>query len=160
MQRTKRKQNISASDSVTRSEPFSAVVRKGADGNNKLHVLSERWYAYALNKRFKDGEKVTLELHTRRSKRTVQQNKFYWGVYLPLIAEETGEKNLDRLHELFKGMFLTEGVVDVLGKKVRMKKSTTELGKMEFCEYIMAIEGETGVEAPPTENYGLEALTK
>ena len=43
-------------------------------------------------------------------------------------------------------------------KKVRKKKSTTELGVGEFCEFIMNIEAETGVAAPPTENYNLAPL--
>jgi hypothetical protein len=85
----------------------------------------------------------------------VAQNNYLWGVYYPLIAQETGESNIDRLHELFKGLFLTEGVVEVLGKKVRMKKSTTELGRGEFSQFILDIETETGIMAPPTENYGL-----
>ncbi len=106
----------------------------------------------------KVDEEVTLVIHNKKPKRTEQQNRYYWGVYLPLIAEETGEHDLDRLHELFKGKFLTQGVVEVLGEKVRMKKSTTELAIQEFSAYIMDIEALTGVKAPPTESYGLESL--
>ena len=105
-----------------------------------------------------DGEKVTLEVHNRKAKRTEAQNRYYFGVYLPLIGKETGEHNIDRLHALFSGKFLTEMVVEVLGEKTRLKKSTTELGVGEFCEYIMNIESETGVAAPPTENYDLAPL--
>ncbi len=145
------------SDSITRSEPFAATIRKGSDGHNTLVVKSKTYYAHRLNK-FKDGTEVTLEVHTRKPKRSDQQNRYYWGVYLPLIANETGERNLDRLHTLFKGKFLTEAIVEVLGDKVRMTKSTTDLGVGEFCQYIMDIEAETGVAAPPTENYELAPL--
>lgn len=146
--------------SITRSQPFAAVIRKSKiDGSASLIVTSKRWYAHNLNK-FKDDEQVTLEIHNRKPKRTDQQNRYMWGVYYPLIAKETGETSIDRLHELFKGMFLTEGVVTVLGKPVRMKKSTTDLGVGEFCEYIMAIEAETGIAAPPTENYELAPLIR
>lgn len=149
-----------ASDSitVTRSQPFAAVIRKSkVDGKSTLVVKSPTWYHHSLNK-FKDGEEVTLEVHTRKPKRTEQQNRYYWGVYLPLIAKETGEGDLDALHELFKGKFLAEGIVEVLGQKVRKKKSTTELGVAEFSEFVMNIEAETGVAAPPTENYNLVPL--
>lgn len=147
-----------SNSSVTRSEPFSAVIRKSKiDGKPTLVVRSQRWYQHQLGK-FKDGTEVTLEVHTRKPKRTEQQNRYYWGVYLPLISKETGEADLDALHELFKGKFLAEGVVEVLGEKVRKKKSTTELGVGEFCEYIMNIEALTQVAAPPTENYGLAPL--
>lgn len=146
------------SASVTRTQPFAAVIRASkVDGKKALVVESKMWYQHQLNK-FPDGTKVTLEVHTRKAKRTEQQNRYYWGVYLPLIAKETGEGDLDALHELFKGKFLSEGVVEVLGQKVRKKKSTTELGVGEFCEFIMNIESETQVAAPPTENWELAPL--
>jgi hypothetical protein len=156
MPRPKR-EKPSKPDTVTRTQTFAGVIRKGPDGQKKLVVKSQRWYQYQINK-FKDGEQVTLEVHNRKPKRTLAQNAYYWGVYLPKVAEETGEKDLDRLHELFKGKFLTQGVVEVLGEKVRMKKSTTELSIGDFTEYIMAIETDTGVKAPPTENYDLPPL--
>lgn len=142
---------------ITRTKTFAGVIRKGIDGYNTLIIKSQRWYKYQLQK-FKDGENVTLEVHNRKSKRTEQQNKYYWGVYLPLVSKETNEPDLDRLHELFKGKFLTEGIFEVLGEKVRIKRSTTELGVGEFCQYILDIEHLTEVEAPPTENYELAPL--
>ena len=84
---------------------------------------------------------------------SVYQNNFYWGVYLPLIAKETGEHNIERLHKLFSGKFLTLEIIEVLGEKVRMVKSTAKLSKLEFGEYIMNIEAETGIQAPSTEGY-------
>lgn len=146
------------SQSITRSQPFSAkIVKSKVDGRSTLIVTSKMWYGHQLNK-FQDGEVVTLEIHNRRPKRTDQQNRYYWGVYLPIIAKETGESDLDALHELFKGKFLTEGIVEVLGEKVRKKKSTTELGVGEFCQFILDIEVFTGIEAPPTENWELAPL--
>lgn len=154
------KQKTKGSLSITYSDPFAAVVeRKPNERYNSLKILSTTFYHHQLNK-FKPGTKVTLEVHTRKAKRTDQQNRYYWGVYLPLIAKETGNHNLDALHALFTSLFLTEKIVEVLGKKVRIKKSTTALNVSEFCEYIMNIEAETGVEAPPTENWELAPLRK
>lgn len=144
--------------SITRSQPFAAVIRKSkVDGSAALIVTSKRWYQHNLNK-FQDNENVTLEIHNRRPKRTEQQNRYYWGVYLPLISQETGERDLDALHELFKGKFLSEGITEVLGEKVRKKKSTTELGVGDFCQYVLDIEELTGIAAPPTENWELAPL--
>lgn len=152
------KQKSKESLSITYSEPFTAIVeRQKGERHNSLKIQSPTFYYHQLNK-FKPGTKVTLEVHTRKAKRTDQQNRYYWGVYLPLIAKETGNHNLDALHACFTGLFLTEKVVEVLGRKVRIKKSTTALGVGEFCEYIMNIEAETGVEAPPTENWNLAPL--
>lgn len=144
-------------ESITRSEPFTATIEKSPEGKNRLAITSRVFYQHQLNK-FKPGTKVTLMLHTMRVKRTDAQNRYYWGVYLPLIAKETGNHHIEALHQLFTSLFLTEKVVEVLGRKVRVKKSTTELGVGEFCEYIMNIEAETGVEAPPTENWDLAPL--
>ena len=143
---------------ITISQPFAAVIKKmKTDHGNTLVVINPDYYKTELNK-FKDGENVTLCIHNKKPKRTEQQNRYYWGVYLPLIAKETGENNKDTLHELFKGEFLTEAIVEVLGKKVRIKKSTTDLTVFDFCQYIMNIEEMTGVPAPPTENYNLISL--
>jgi len=152
------KQKSKESLSITFSEPFAAIVeRKPNERYNSLKILSSVFYHHQLNK-FKPGTKVTLEIHTRKVKRSDQQNRYYWGVYLPLIAKETGNHNLDYLHELFRSLFLTKGVVEVMGRKVRMKKSTTELSTSEFISYIMDIEAETNIIAPPTENYLLAPL--
>ena len=146
--------------SITRSQPFAAHIGLKENGVAKALVIdSKAWFQHQLNK-FKVGESVTLEIHNRRAKRTEAQNRYYWGVFLPLVAKETGEHNVERLHALFSGKFLTEGIVEVLGQKTRLKRSTTELGVGEFCEYIMNIEAETGVEAPPTENYDLAPLAE
>ena len=145
-------------EGVTYSVSFAGVIRKGPKGKS-LIVKSPRWYHHQLQK-YKDGEEVTLMIHNRKPKRSEQQNRYYWGAFLPKVAEETGENDLDKLHELFKGKFLTKGVVEVLGEKVRLKKSTTELGVGEFTQYIMDIETLTGVSAPPTANYGLKELDR
>lgn len=128
-------------------------------GKKRIRIFHPSYYQHEINK-LQDGERITIEIHNKRTRRSVAQNAYYWGVYLPIIAKETGESNIDRLHELFKGMFLTTEVAEVLGHKVRIKKSTTDLSIGEFSDYITKIEAETGVECPPTENYGLEKITK
>lgn len=136
---------------ITDTKDFSATIQE-VDGKKILAISHRNWYDTQINK-FRVGEKVSIYVSSRRPKRSEAQNRYYWGVYLPLIAEETGERDLDRLHKLFSGKFLTTGIVEVLGEKVRLTKSTTTLSKNDFSEYIMAIEAETGVQAPPTQEY-------
>ncbi len=140
---------------ITRTESFAAKIKK-IGTQNTLIVTSQKWYHNQLNK-FKDGEQVTLEVHNRQPKRTIQQNRYYHGVYIPLISQKTGQP-IKGMHERFRGEFLTEQILTVFGKPVRIVKSTTDLGVGEFCEYIMNIEALTGIMAPPTENYGLAPL--
>jgi hypothetical protein len=134
------------------TKDFGAKVAIDEDGNNSLAINSPVWYRHQLSK-FKVGETVTLYVSNRKPKRTQQQNRYYWGVYLPMISKETGELDLDALHKLFTGKFLSNGIKEVLGEKVRMTKSSATLTISEFMEFITAIEAETGIEAPPTENY-------
>lgn len=136
---------------ITDTKDFSATIEE-VGGKKILKISHLNWFETQINK-FKEGEKVSLYVSSRRPKRSEAQNRYYWGVYLPLIANETGERDLDRLHRLFTGMFLTTGIELVLGKQVRITRSTTSLSKNDFAEYIMAIEAETGVQAPPTQEY-------
>jgi len=154
---SKKSKNKDPREKIIYTQGFAAVIKKDERGMNKLIVKSQRWYQHQLNK-FKNGENVSLMIHNEKPKRTDRQNRYLWGAFYPKIAEETGEHDLDRLHSLFTGKFLTEGVVEVLGEKVRMKKSSAILSKSEFSEFIMNIEAETGVEAPPTESWELAPL--
>lgn len=138
---------------VVETKDFAGEVVMGDDGVNKrLKITAKTWYQHQINK-FPEGMKVSIYVSNRRPKRSIQQNRYYWGVYLPLIAKETGEQDINGLHNLFSGKFLTTGISEVLGEKVRMKKSTASLSKNDFSEYIMAIEADTGIQAPPTANY-------
>lgn len=138
------------------SERFAAKIIQNKETNRKdIEFVSPKYLRHFLTKYSHVGDSITIQVTSKKTKRTDQQNRYYWGVYLPLIAEETGEEDLDRLHELFKGMFLTETIAEVLGYKVRITKSTSDLSIGDFIEYIIAIEKFTEVEAPPTENYSL-----
>lgn len=148
---------LSKKEDVTYSQSFSANIKN--IGGYELIMKSPLYFQDQLRK-FKNGEEVSLVIHNKKLKRTEQQNRYYWGVYLPLISQETRERDLNRLHELFKGKFLTEKIVEVLGEKVRLKKSTTKLSTLDFCEYILNIQDLTGVVPPSTESFGLESLKK
>ena len=136
---------------ITRTEDFAGYIEE-VNGKKTLRINSPTFYQHQINK-LKVGEKVSIYLSTKKPKRSEQQNRYYWGVYLPIISAETGEKDLQALHNLFRGKFLTTAIVEVLGEKVRLARSTTDLSVSEFIEYIMSIEALTGIEAPPTENY-------
>lgn len=92
-----------------------------------------------------EGMEVFMEINEKKVKRSGQQNSFYW-LFLSVIEQETGH-TIEELHSLFKGMFISE-IKNVLGNNVRVSKTTTELTKSEFAEYIMKIEEYTGILAP------------
>ena len=93
-----------------------------------------------------------------KPKRSIAQNNYYWGAYLPLLSRETGY-TVDELHSLFKTKFLQQRVADIEMNGERMlvpiEGSTTSLSKLEFSEYIEKVEAFTGIQSPPTAEYGL-----
>lgn len=133
---------------TTRS--FTAEIVE-ENGEKKVKLLHPLWYTTEINK-FNLGERLTVKFTTQKKSRTLTQNNYYWGVYLPRIAQETGN-DIDDLHTLFKGKFLSKAIVEVLGEKVRRVRSTTELSVPEFGEYIERIHMLTGIEPPPTDEY-------
>lgn len=140
-------------DMVVDTKDFAGkIVLNKQTGRKELKINSELWYQHQLQK-FRVGDRVSMYISSRRPKRTQQQNRYLWGAFYPEIAKQTGEQDLDKLHALFTGKFLTTSISTVLGEQVRMKKSTAELSISEFSEFITAIEALTGIMAPPTQNY-------
>ena len=119
--------------------------------NQSLVFKSE--YHKKMFKRFLgqyEDKQVYLEITEKKSKRSKDQNAYYW-LYLGIIAEDTGYTT-EELHALFSGMFLSE-IKEVMGKTVRIKKSTAKLTVGEFCEYLADISAETGIPLPDTTEY-------
>lgn len=138
---------------IVDTKDFAGVieeVQKDGRSKKRMKILSPRWYQHNINK-FKVGEKVTMYVTNRKPKRSIQQNRYLWGVYYPLIAQETGQRNIEAMHRGFAEMFLSQGETVVFGRRVYVVKSSAALSKSEFSAFIMDIEAETGVEAPPTE---------
>jgi len=98
-----------------------------------------------------EGQDVSLEVSERKLKRTEEQNRYYW-LYLSQIQEETGHK-IEELHSYFRGKFLTKKLSELYGDKFRITKSTTELSKGEFCNYLADISNLTQIELPDTTEY-------
>lgn len=92
--------------------------------------------------RMRDGEFI-VTITPRKAARSIQANRYYWGVVVELIAEHTGYTP-DEIHELLKAKFLPkrlavcDGNGEVQGEFV-IGGSTTKLNKIEFGEFISSI---------------------
>jgi len=98
-----------------------------------------------------DGKEFVLSIDEGKPKRSEQQNNYYW-LYIGVISNENGNTK-GELHALFTGMFLTREIKEVMGQKVRITKSTTDLTKSEFSDYIQEIEAFTGIQSPNTDEF-------
>lgn len=78
-------------------------------------------------------------------KRSSQQNRFYWGLCVPLVQQ--GIKHLgtditkEECHEFLKAKFNSQELVnEETGEFIQIPRSTTALSKEQFCEYISKIQ--------------------
>jgi hypothetical protein len=85
----------------------------------------------AYLKRFA-GDEVEVEVRKRRSKRSTQQNAYWWGVVIPHIASHCGYTP-DETHEALKVKFL--GQEDLSRGLVRVG-STAKLNTTEFADLV------------------------
>lgn len=111
---------------------FTGRIEKG-----KLTVRG--WKPFAG---WRDGE-VLVTVERVRATRSDQQNRWYWGVILPALAEHTGY-TVDELHEYCKQRFNAKRLCIVDGQGVvadeqTIGQSTAKLNKLTFGEYCEAI---------------------
>ena len=139
-----------------KSQPFAGKVAS-VEEKNKIVLNAPLLYDHFVSNTCKPGDFITLYITNKRPKRSEVQNNYYW-LYLSLISLSSGHTT-DELHSWAKGKFLSKGIKEVYGDKVRKVKSTTELTIGEFCEYVCKIEETTEIPAPDTGPF-LKALTQ
>lgn len=88
-----------------------------------------------------DGKNLEITIKKKRAKRSNAQNRYYWGAVIPIIQAEF--KNLgtrlnpEEVHFFLKQKFNYKTLVTEHGELIgELPKSTTELNKLEFMEYI------------------------
>lgn len=84
-----------------------------------------------------NNKEVELTIGQKRTSRSVQQNKYYWGVILLLVSQHTGFTPKE-CHEVFKKKFLTYWKL-YKKHKYAFTRSTTTLDLGEFADYMEKI---------------------
>ena len=137
-------------------QPVPVFESDVVDG--KLKTLSHvkqamaRWIST-----FKTGTHVDIVIRKHSSKRTNDQNAYYWGVVIPILAKYFGHDNPDDMHEDLKLEFNPIESKVSPGKKIG--GTTTALSTVEFFSaddsYIERIcrwaASEHGIYIPPPE---------
>ncbi len=82
---------------------------------------------------------------SRYNKRSNQQNRYYFGLVIPLvkkgIADLGTELTTEETHEFLKARFnYTELVNEDTAEVLQLPRSTAALSKVEFMEYIERIQ--------------------
>ena len=77
-----------------------------------------------------EGQRVEVTVRKKHRRRTDQQNRYYFGVVIPILADHTGYTS-DEMHDALKVKFL--GVPE---KGLMHIKSSALLSRLEFKEYV------------------------
>src|SRR5574343_332589 len=107
-----------------------ATVKQG-----KL-ILSNREQFSADIKKF-EGKNFYLVADEEKQTRSNNQNSYYWGVVLKILADELGY-TIDEMHEVLKYKFLPKKEIDIKGEKVKIG-SSAKLKTDEFEKYLEEI---------------------
>jgi hypothetical protein len=107
------------------------TLHHGTIKNGKLIIYNQERWQKDLN--YFEDKPIEVTISRKKVNRSNEQNRYYWGVVLNLIEEETGQ-NSHELHEIFRNNFL-----DYEENGLKRSKSTTELTTIEFMEYLTKI---------------------
>jgi len=140
-----------------KSQDFAGVIALDEKSNKKRIQLN----APALLQHFLDhectvGDQVSFYVTNKKRKRSMAQNNYY-HLYLSLISLSSGH-TLKELKKWAVGKFLSRGIKEVFGDKVRMTDSSADLNILEFIEFLERLEESTGIPLPDTAPF-LPALT-
>lgn len=80
-----------------------------------------------------EGKRVELVLRKKRSKRSDQANRYYWGIVVQILANHLGYEPSE-LHEALKIRFLSDRREDEKG--LMKVGSTAKLSTDEFAQYV------------------------
>lgn len=132
-----------------------ANVEHDAERGIRLAFTNPAYYRNLLQ-RFDGDKKVSVTIENLRSHRSLQQNRYLWGVVYPIIAEATGY-TVNELHDWARAQYLAPRVIRIAGKTRNVMRSTTELSKGEMVEYInnlIQLGAELGCHVPSPEEAG------
>ena len=92
-----------------------------------------------------EGKQIVIKIEKAKKKRSTQQNRFYFGVIIPIVQnclKEAGHiMTNESAHDLIKLKFLKEAlfVNEETGEVIERIKSTTELSTSQFMDLLAEI---------------------
>ena len=92
-----------------------------------------------------EGKQIVIKIEKFKKKRSTQQNRFYYGVIIPIVQnclKEAGHiMTSESTHDLIKLKFLKEAlfVNETTGEVIERIKSTTELSTSQFIDLLAEI---------------------
>lgn len=124
---------------------MKAFVTTGIVSDGKLKVRNQKAMLAAMEK-FADCE-VIVTIEKAHATRSHHQNALYWAGYIAPLCEYTGY-SANEMHAYLKGRFLPKERIEIVDRRTGAvldeqdlaALTTTTLNKIEFGEYLDAIE--------------------
>jgi hypothetical protein len=108
---------------MTGAKTYHGLVTKGRFSHPQLE-------AHGMALGYHEGKAVTVTVDRVRARRSGQQNRYYHGVIIAMIAEDTGNDPAT-VHDAMRAMFLsTDGAAGM-----KIIRSTTSLNTAEMEQY-------------------------
>ena len=113
------------------------IIHGTSDGVNFLPEARYRWRD-AL--RMLSGKAVTITIERKRRSRSIQQNRYYFGVIVEMITRQLiadgWEVSKEDVHEMMKVKFATKELFnESTGEVMQTTRSTTDMSTTEFEEF-------------------------
>jgi len=120
------------------------LIEYGTISNGKLTLNNKRLFERTI----KDIQHmpVVVTIEKREKKRSVWQNRYYWGVVVPIVQKgltDVGYEGLTKedVHEYLKETFNKKTFVNnETGEYITVPESTTNLSTYDFMQYYKKIQ--------------------
>jgi hypothetical protein len=99
-------------------------------------LLLDQPMKYAVQMSRLENKKVELILRQRKSQRSIEQNRAYWGLIIEILCDHTGY-NKDQMHFALKEKFASH-IDDKTG--LRIIESTAKMDTKRFIKYYEDIQ--------------------
>jgi hypothetical protein len=118
------------------------VVASATVQGGKLYIRNRRAFDQQIAQ-MREGWEIELTVKRRRATRSIEQNRYYWGVVVELISEHTGYTP-DEMHDVLKALFIPKRLAlqdgnGVVQNEIVIGGSTRTMNKLEFGDYIESI---------------------
>jgi len=88
---------------------------------------------------FKNGTKLEITIRKQKTKRTNDQNAYYWGIVIPILSNFFGHDNPEDMHEDLKQKF--NPIESKVKPGTMIGGTTTKLSTVEFfCDETSYVE--------------------
>lgn len=116
----------------------------GSRVGDTLHIIKRDLFWKSFTATFKDGDRLKITIEKIYSKRSNQQNRYYFGVILPIllneINEQGNEETKESLHELLINRFAKKKQIhNKDGEVIETSQRTQHMNKSEFSDYTFDV---------------------